>query len=511
MCDTVPDLVFNELKFLRDPHEHQDERSPNNDARGPSLQEKKRETEREEISAYFKQRTSRDHALEPSLNRRSEIRRNSPHYDEEHIDLPDGGSSPILPDEELTANPYLGFGSRGTVNHSGNPHPSGTTYLTWSESGASPDVQTLRTTNARTSRMSTVKKAQRRRAERDPSSGPSSDAVESPARQNSVRVPRGQWPTSRRTRDPAKVEVYIQQRDAEPNLATSKRKSHHSTSMSLPTRTPAGSARQGQQKATIQQQVLSSYAGSFNTSDIVKLRDRLGALAEEAPSTIKHIHAPQSEKENVQPISSSPTAKILRIAHEAMATSHEEPVASVGHLHRHVDRDERRHNPYTFDDAKHRRNYVYSRNPSDEESTYHPMHTYAITQARTFHQQLRQDAETVSAAGFDQEDEEMLDGHPIFEPTLAHHTDAMPDHVPAHTYAPPDARSDLHSLSFRFDRRSTRARGFPWSRDDMSTTHRDTSSHVAAAEQSLMTGDDHVGGRDFDDGLEGFWRPNRLY
>jgi hypothetical protein len=105
----------------------------------------------------------------------------------------------------------------------------------------------------------------------------------------------------------------------------------------------------------------------------------------------------------------------------------------------------------------------------------------------------------------------MLDGHPIFEPTLAHHTDAMPDHVPAHTYAPPDARSDLHSLSFRFDRRSTRARGFPWSRDDMSTTHRDTSSHVAAAEQSLMTGDDHVGGRDFDDGLEGFWRPNRLY
>jgi hypothetical protein len=138
---TVPDLVFNELKFLQDPHEHQDEGQSEDDNRRPTVRDRKREIEREEISAYFNQRTPRDHALEPSLSRQTETRRNLPRHDNQQDDLPEGGSSPILPDEELTANPYLGFGSRGTVNHSGNPHPSGSTYLTWSESVAGPDVR----------------------------------------------------------------------------------------------------------------------------------------------------------------------------------------------------------------------------------------------------------------------------------------------------------------------------------------------------------------------------------
>ena len=365
--------------------------------------------------------------------------------------------------------------------------------------------------------MSTVRKAQRRPPELDPTARPPHNTAKSSARKNSGDAPRGQWPTSRRTRGPARVEVYVQKRDAELNPSTHRPRLGHSTSISLPTRSPVLPGRQRQEKAVVQHQVLSSDAESFNTSDILKVRERLGTLAEEVPSSIKSVHAPQGDKENVKPTSSSPTAKILRIAHEAIAKNHEEPVArplrNMDQLQRYNGGTGGAHISYTPDKARHRPDHAYSLNLSNNGSTYNPTHTYATTQGQDRYYQERQDAETVSAAGFDPEDEEMLDGHLTFEPTLDYYADTMPNHVPApaYTFAPRDVPSDLHSLSFRFDRPSTRARGVPRSRGDLSTTNRDTSSHVMAAEQVLMKEDEHAGDRGFDDGLEGFWRPNRLY
>lgn len=513
MYGTVPDLVFNELKFLRDSHEHQDERRPDSNDHRPSAQDKKRGFEREEISAYFNQRISRDHSHDHALGKRPKTKQQP--RDQEHSDPPEGGSSPILPDEELTSIPYLGFGSKGAINQSGNLQPSATTCLTWSESAAGSGNQMKRTNNLKPTRESgqpsTAKKAQQRRPEHDSTSQPPSGTPEPLLHKGASDLPKGQWSKSRRIRGPAIVEAYVQQRNVEPDPSTSKRKLHDSTSMSLPTRPPAASGRQRQQNPVVQQQVLPSDVGSFNTSDILKVKGRLQALAEEVPSTIQSVHSPQSDKENAQPIS-SPTAKILRIAHAAMAKGYQEPTArpsrDADQLYGHVDGGHDSH-VSVYEAPQPNRHHL--RDLDVNEFAYQPMHTHATVRGQGLREQGQHDAEIVPANGFDPEDDEMLDGYTAFEPTFAEYAGATPDQVPGHVYAPLDTQPDLHSLSFRYDRPLTRARDHSWSRGGMSATYRESPPYVATAEQDSLDEEDHIGVRDFEDGLEGFWRPNRLY
>ena len=282
--------------------------------------------------------------------------------------------------------------------------------------------------------------------------------------------------------------------------------------MSLPTRPPVGSGRRRQQKPVVQEQTLSSDAGSFNTSDILKVKGRLEALAEKVPSTIPGVRSPQSDKENARPTSSSPTAKILRIAHEAMAKGFAEPTArpprAANQLCSHVDGGRDSH---MSDNDAPRPNRHHLRDIDVNGFAYQTKHVHATVRGQSLRQQVQQDAEIVPAVGFDPEDDEMLDGYATFEPTFANHADKTPNYAPAHVYAPPDTQSDLHSLSFKYDRPLTRARDLPWSRSGMPATHRELPSYVATAEQGLLDEEDHVGDRDFEDGLEGFWRPNRLY
>jgi hypothetical protein len=239
------------------------------------------------------------------------------------------------------------------------------------------------------------------------------------------------------------------------------------------------------------------------------------ALAEEVPSTIQNFRSPQSDKENAQPISSSPTAKILRIAHEAMAKGYEEPIArsskGAHQVFPRVDESDRGHDSYTYQRDGPRPDRPHSRDLDVNEFAYQPMQTQTMLRGQSAYQQAQYDAEDFPDVGFGPEDDEMLDGYATFEPTFADYADATPDNVPAHTYAPPTTEPDLHSLSIRYDRPPTRARNVPWSRGGMPAIHRDTSSYAAAVDQGFSKGEDHVGDRDFDDGLEGFWRPNRLY
>ena len=519
MCGIVPDLVFNELKFLRDPREHQDERQTVSNDHKPSVQDKKRDLEREEISTYFDRRTSRDPALDPSLGGRTVARQAPRHGNEERSDLPEGGSSPILPDEELTSIPYLGFGTKGAINQSGNLQPSATTYLTWSESVAGSDNEMRHAANAKFTRESgqpsTSKKPQQRRPERDLTSRPPSGTVKPPVRKGQPDVPRGQWATSRRTRGLAKVEVYVQPGNMEPDRPPSKRTVHDNTSVSLPMRPPMGPARQLQQETIPDQQGLSSDVESFNTSDILKVKGRLEALGEEAPPIIQNARSSYSDKENVQPISSSPTAKMLRIAYEAMAKGYEEPIRRslkvTDRMFRRVDEDPRGHISHASEIEGSRPKRLHLQDLDVNEFAYRPMSPHATMRGQVAHQRMQHDAENVSAVGFDPEDDEMLDKYALLEPPFADYADTAPDHVPAYTYAPLDAEPDIHSLSFRYDRPSTRAHDFSWSRGGMSATHRGTPSFVATAEQGLLHEEDHIGDRDFEDGLEGFWRPNRLY
>lgn len=401
------------------------------------------------------------------------------------------------------------------MNRSGDPHPSATTDLTWSESGAASGTQKRHSTKAKPIRESgqpsTAKKAQQRSS----ISQSPCDTAEQSASKGSPNVPKGQWSKSRRTRGPAQVEVYVQQSNAEPDPPRNKRRLHDSTSMSLPTRPPAGSGRQRQQKHVVQQQVLSSDVGSFNTSDILKVKGRLEALAEAVPSTVQSVRSPQSDKENEKPISSSPTTKIIRIAHEGMSKGYGAPIARSSRGTKQVfpliDEGKRGHNSYTFQKEDPGPNRPLRQDSDANEFAYQSMQPHAMMQGQGAYQEVQYDAADVPIVGFDPEDDEMLDGYATFEPTFADYADATPDHAPAHTYAPPATGPDLESLSFRCDRPLTRARDVPWSRGGMSTIHRDASSYAAAAEHGLHDEEDHANNRVFEDGLEGFWRPNRLY
>lgn len=514
----MPDLVFNELKFLRHPNEHQDENQPDADQR-LNHQGKKRAVEREEISTYFNQRASRNHTLKRSPSRRTRTKQRSLRDDEESDGIQVGVSSPILPDEELTAIPYLGFGSKGTVNQSSNLQPSATTYLTWSESATGPDTQTKRVPNWKSTlepgQLSTAKKAHKRRPERNPVSRPSTDNAESAIRNGPSKPPKGQWSTSRRTRGPAQVEVYVPPSNVGPEPPANTRKRQDSTSLSLPTGPSAVSARPRQQKSMVQQQVLPSDAGSFNTSDILKVRGKLQALADETASSIKSVRAPPSDKENVQTLSSSPTAKVLRIAHEAMARSYEEPATrSLRHANEPYDLFDETGRGYTSHQSGpegHHSPRAHLRELNNNKLMHQSVQASPVNRGHYFNQLGWQDTEAVSAVVFNPEDDEMLDGNAMLEPQVKDYAYMMPEQASAYAYAPPASHSDMRSLSFRYDRPSTRARGIPWSRGGVSTTLRDTPSHANAAEQGLSVEEDHVGGRDFEDGLKGFWRPNRLY
>jgi hypothetical protein len=176
-----------------------------------------------------------------------------------------------------------------------------------------------------------------------------------------------------------------------------------------------------------------------------------------------------------------------------------------------VDESERGHNSYTYQKERPRPDRPHLRDLDVNEFAYQPMQTQTMLRGQSAYHQVQHDTEVNPAVGLDPQDDEMLDGYATFEPTAAEYADATPDHAFVHMYAPSASEAELEFSLFRYDRPSTRARDVPWSRSGTSAIHRDTSSYPAAAEQGLLNEEDHVGDRDFEDGLEGFWRPNRLY
>lgn len=353
------------------------------------------------------------------------------------------------------------------------------------------------------------------RSKRNPKTRPADVTAERLTHKSPRKVQEDQWTTSRRHRGPAPVEVYIQPGNNEQDFLTSNQKPQDNTSLSLPTKPPVGSAQQRQQRPASRQQGLPSEARSFNTSDIMKVRGRLDALVEEAPSSIKNIHAPQIDKENVEPVSSSPTAKILRIAHEAMARTHEEPASrpsrDTKQSHHQVEMIGSRQTSRAPRDSRHRPIRAHRGGQDEEEMTHRPVYMSPAMLGHFEHQPVRSNAEAESAAVFDPDDDEMLDDHIAFDPHVDEYEDLMAGQGSAYVYVPPATRSDLRSLSYRHDRPSARARGNPWSRGYMSTTMRETPSQIVTAERGSSVEIEQMGGREFEDGLEGFWKPNRLY
>ncbi|KAI7692079.1 hypothetical protein KC322_g11031, partial [Hortaea werneckii] len=124
----LPDLAFNEMRFLQKPKDHQDAMSGSQAAKGPTKKDRKHAQD-EEISAYFAaQRRDPDGKQDdPSrIGSRQDRRRDSP------IRARQASPPPV----ELPEKPFLGFGSKGTQQDRSRKHDHGTSYYSWSESAA---------------------------------------------------------------------------------------------------------------------------------------------------------------------------------------------------------------------------------------------------------------------------------------------------------------------------------------------------------------------------------------
>jgi len=514
----VPDLAFNELKFLRESNEHQDEQHLVHDSmRRSNNQDKKRETEREEISAYFDQRNPQhDSAPDRRTTKNSNILVDGETLTD-HEDVREGGSSPKLPDGELTANPYLGFGSKGTISKSTHPQPSTTTYLTWSESGngipmygkQEPPFETALEAGELTAPKPTVV----RRSKRDIHVISANDHTELPER-NRIDVRNRQRATSRRVRVPENINVYTDMGVTEP--VSSKEMLRDCKSQSLPVERPRKSTR-GQRKRTHAVEhanTLSSGGESFHTSDILEMRTRLQWLAETRPSEPKSTHAPPHDKENIPPdSSSSPTAKIIRTAHGAMMQQQlEMSVKSPERIRQQnaFDVVELEHPSYPLPYFQHRPE-PHLRDPSEVNFERSATRGSAALMGYYTEQRAWQDMHNAYDGVVEPEGEETLDTYAMGE--LEHQSieNVVEDHRYAGVYSTPGISSNARFLSRQNRRPSTRGQDTPWSRSGIETVCRGTSSHNTLAEQDVLSREDRSLDQEFEDGLEGFWRPNRLY
>ncbi|KAI7280696.1 hypothetical protein KC345_g4612 [Hortaea werneckii] len=124
----LPDLAFNEMRFLQKSKDHQGVVSGNQAAKGPTKKDRKHAQD-EEISAYFAaQRRDPDGKQDdPSrIGGRQDRRKVSP------IRARQESQPPV----DLPEKPLLGFGSKGTQQDCSRKDDHGTSYYSWSESAA---------------------------------------------------------------------------------------------------------------------------------------------------------------------------------------------------------------------------------------------------------------------------------------------------------------------------------------------------------------------------------------
>jgi hypothetical protein len=512
----VPDLAFNELKFLRESNEHQDEHHVvHGNMPKSSNQDRKREVEREKISAYFDQRNQKPDLAPDRRTTRTNLVVIEGEMLTDHEDVREGGSSPRLPDEELPVVPYLGFGSKGTISKSTNPPPSTTSYLTWSESGDGLAASRKRKPDFKTAleagQLSVPRPAAMRRSRRDIPKLSASDTAKGPNK-NRTSVSKSQRATLGRIRVPENINVYTDLDVAEsvPSIETLR----DTKSQSSPTERPKKGTRHQRKRAHAADLTRTPSSGdeSFYTSDILKIRSRLQGLAEPLPSEPISTHALPHDKENVPPPSSSPTAKILRTAHGAMmqhqlGMSVQSP-ASIRQRYGpdSVQRQRPSYPPTLFPHQAE----PHLRPLSEENFEYLSTGRSASLKDRYAEQHAWQDMHDAYDEVVEPEDAEMLDAYAIGELQLQDIDNDAGYQRYAYVHSTLGTRFNVRSLPRPDHKPSKRRRDTPWSRSGIATTRGGT-SHNTLTEKDVSIREDRIVDQDFEDGLEGFWRPNRLY
>ncbi|SMR52717.1 unnamed protein product [Zymoseptoria tritici ST99CH_1E4] len=290
----LPDLVFNEMRFLQNPKEHQNELPAAEPPKQP-LNKSRKQLREEEVSSFFANKPPAEKCLERPHSR--EVRKITAEKNARRSQT----SCTMLekPPIELPDNLFLGFGSRGPSHDiSAVPRGSNSEY-TWSESPARAERPIV----------------QPRRPSRPPSSRTrhtshiSNTAASRPGHAASGTHPSRDRANERSQRPDRPVLAEIQ-----PHLVNNRRRHTNVvvSSESLPKIRPKRRA-----TATLSGNGDDTRRSSFHTSDILNLAGPCHtAYAAPAPRVL------QSEHGATQPVSSGPDSEALRKAFDAVVESH---------------------------------------------------------------------------------------------------------------------------------------------------------------------------------------------
>ncbi|KAK0283517.1 hypothetical protein LTR35_001949 [Friedmanniomyces endolithicus] len=306
----LPDLVFNELRFLRKPEDHQDEAQTEiTRANGKKDTQRQRE---EEISAYFTRDRDVlvDHAEtghEPEAPPGVQQQRSRTAQIKTVIKLPE--------------KPFLGFGSKG--QHANSRRTGPTSCYTWSESV----VPEPRASRSKRPRAGDIGNGRLMQVPRDASSADGSDKVIGDFRQaaalkqhtESITPPkRGKWVRSQRSPGPG-VEVLRppDKHSHKSERRTATRATLRSLPHSEPSEFPPPAVR-------TQRTRHSPRNPEFHTPDILLVRQEVDPAAavdnghsHDTLDTVDQIRL--GEKENRDPETSTPTSGLLRQAQQAVS------------------------------------------------------------------------------------------------------------------------------------------------------------------------------------------------
>ncbi|KAK3657117.1 hypothetical protein LTR56_002631 [Elasticomyces elasticus] len=304
----LPDLVFNEMRFLEKPKDHQN-RLPAEAERTTTKKDSKRQQE-EQISAYF----AHNNTAEAGPELASLVAKSPPH-EHQQPSRTTHRKPEIQPPVDLPDKPFLGFGSKG--QHANSRETGPTSYYSWSESVA-PEARAGRarepamTDDRRT--LDIVENLGLDATLRQPAEPEKqTQNTASPRREDWVRSQRAAGPTVEVFRPPAKSRRGQKRR-------TGSRTSVPSLPHNLPSE-PPHDAKQPCRKRGAPDSL------DFHTSDILQVQQRpdTAADARHSHDTLDTVDLLRMrDRENRDPKSSTPTSKLLRRAQEAIVAQQSE-------------------------------------------------------------------------------------------------------------------------------------------------------------------------------------------
>ncbi|KAI6861272.1 hypothetical protein D0864_06630 [Hortaea werneckii] len=308
----LPDLAFNEMRFLQKPKDHQDAVSGNQAAKGPTKKDRKHAQD-EEISAYFaaQRRDPDGKQQDPSrIGSRQHRRKDSP------IRARQASPPPV----ELPEKPFLGFGSKGTQQDPSHKHDQSTSHYSWSESAAparaeegnAPILNAAFATEKPGETESVTSKPEIPSSDRASEKSVAQDeSLDASRKRESLHQSQPKKRSTLRETDVAPLSVRL--KDDEARRSTTK-----TTCQSLPHQI---------QETRSQDPPRSRGDMSCHTSDILKVRQPNTLITKSIFDGLIGLAAVgDDDKENKQPDSSSPTGKLLKRARDALSLPTVTPV-----------------------------------------------------------------------------------------------------------------------------------------------------------------------------------------